>query len=157
MFGSSIITLALVRFPRYFITVPFRGLNILFLSINIESVGSISAANLEISSLLKSLSINDNVAFMVAPISAVELAIPFPTGILLFIFKEIFLVSFLGKLNFSNTFSIANLDLYLPKFISTNFSSIYTLEYISIAYEHKYSSSSIIPCTNSPQDAGHIP
>src|SRR5699024_1987224 len=132
-------------FHKYFITSPFKGLKILFFSIYIESVGSIVDANFAISSLLNSFFINPNVAPIVAPMSAVELAIPLPTGILLFIFKDIFLLSSIGILNFLNTASMAFLDFDGPIFILFNFSSTSAVEYKSIAYEQRYSSLSTIP------------
>ena len=97
-----------------------------------ESVGSISEAIKDISSSFKFLFKIDSVALIVAPISAVELAIPLPTGMSLFKFKDIFLLSSRGILNFSKTFSMAFLDFLGPKSISF-FSSNVAIENISIA------------------------
>ncbi|MPM87182.1 hypothetical protein SDC9_134276 [bioreactor metagenome] len=109
------------------------GLKIEFLYNKIESVGSISEAIRDISSLPKSLFIMDKVALIVAPISAVELAIPLPIGILLLISRDIFSHSLSGILNLSNTFSIAFLDFLGPKLIFSFFSSRVATENMSIA------------------------
>ena len=99
----------------------------------IKEYSSISEAIKDISSSFSFLFKIDNVALIVAPISAVELAIPLPIGMLLFKSNDIFLLSSMGILNFSNTFSMAFLDFLDPRLISSFFSSRLAMENISIA------------------------
>ena len=155
--GSNITTLASLIPPKYFFISAVRGLNILCWFNSRESVASIFTANFEISSPVKVLFNIDSVALIVAPISAVELAIPFPTGIWLFILSDIFLVSSTGNPNFSKTSSIARRDFLGPFWMISLPSSKVATENKLIAYDDKYSSLSKNPWTNSPQDAGHTP